>query len=142
MTWLASSIILSGLGFIIGLGSYLVLSKRDERSLQAISFALVSTGSMVGFDAVLTNERSDTSLWALVAFTTTTAFVALIVVLSRRTSALALNVDDRQHSEHKTKAQPNQHRCRDSSTMVSHTHWTITLSLSIPLKVTWTRDHP
>jgi hypothetical protein len=56
---------MTGVGLIFGMASYLRFTKADERTLQAVSFALVSVGTMLGFSSELTGRRSIIALFCV-----------------------------------------------------------------------------
>jgi hypothetical protein len=45
-------------GFIVGMASYFRFTEADERDLQAVSFALVSVGTTLGFSSELWGTSS------------------------------------------------------------------------------------
>jgi hypothetical protein len=124
MSWFIAAIFLTGVGGVIGMESYLGLTRADEHVLQAVSFALISVGTMVGFDSAIP-QGNRLSPWVFVGLLIASLFVTVLVAIIRsKPSArlVALDVDDGPDKQRRHKSNPDRHEDGDISRS-THPTW-------------------
>jgi uncharacterized membrane protein YjfL (UPF0719 family) len=106
MNLLIIAVFMIGFGSIVGLASFLELRDNWRQGFQAISFALVSLGSMFGFEHVL--KQAGEEVLALVTLVVFPSFAIIVLILAYigGTPVRSSNADDDPHPANADDASP------------------------------------